>query len=316
MSDDNPSPDKTDALTDILRTIRLNASAYFCSDFKSPWGMAIDYQPKGLFHVVVEGSCCLQLDKKDTFITLEKGDIVAFPTGGGHVIRDSASSAALPGAQVLSEISAGGNPFLPSAESADASITLLCGSFQYDWSVNHPFLKDLPCFIHIQAKHSPELAWLRALLDVVALELRQQSAGAALMIDRLTEVLFIQLIRFHINHTGGGLGYITALADKQIGIALNHIHSEQGAHWTVERLGQTVAMSRTAFTEKFTKLVGMPPKNYLINWRMNKAKAYLQEGQKSMADIAQHAGYASEASFSKAFKQFFGDTPGSLRPKD
>jgi len=106
---------------------------------------------------------------------------------------------------------------------------------------------------------------------------------------------------------------MSALSDSKIGPSLNQIHAEEHAEWTVEKLANEAALSRSAFTERFIKLVGESPKTYLINWRMQKAKSKLESTELSMYEIAESAGYSSEAAFNKAFKQYFYATPGSLR---
>lgn len=302
-----------DALADVLRTIRLKTTTYFCTDFHAPWGMNVGQRKDGLFHVVVEGDCWLKLEHSETVIHLQEGDIVAFPTGGAHWISDQSHSRVLPGPSVVEQILAGDNPFAVQGQEEAKAITLMCGSFDYDSSINHPFLKDLPCFIHIKSSETPELDWLRSLVTVLSYESRVESPGSTVMVDRLTEVLFIQIMRAYTKSHVSKMGYMAALMDSQIGEALNAIHTEDEAYWTVERLGNHVAMSRTAFSEKFSKLVGIPAKTYLVNWRMQKAREHLQSGVKSMYEIAEIAGYSSEAAFSKAFKQFFGVSPGKVR---
>jgi AraC-like DNA-binding protein len=301
----------TDTLADVLKTIRLSGSAYFCSDFTSPWGMDIAADPQGLFHVIVNGSCYIQLNNSDAVIHLQQGDIVAFPTGGAHWISDDEKSPRLPGAEVVEKILAGDNPFISTVKTN----TVLCGSFAYDQSIKHPFLNDLPCFIHIEASQTPELEWLRDLVKVLSNEARNPSPGSSLIVDRLTEILFIQLMRHHMQHSMRDMGYMAALKDAQIGKALNLIHGEQEAVLTVERLADAVALSRTGFSEKFSKMVGIPAKSYLLNWRMQRAKMHLQDSNTKMVTVAENAGYASEASFSKAFKSFFSLTPGQVRKR-
>ena len=313
-----------DALADVLKAIRLSADTYFCSDFNAPWGMEIEASEQGMFHIVVENACWLKHVKEEgPPLHLSTGDIVAFPTGGAHWISDTPESPRRPGSDVVENILNGMNPFQPRAEKSSSAethaqelssaTTLLCGSFSYDSSIDHPFVRDLPCFIHIKASETPELAWLRSLVTVLANESRQPSPGSTVMVDRLTEVLFIQLMRTYMINSSNSAGYIAALADPQIGSALNLIHSEDNAYWSVERLGDAVSLSRTAFTEKFSRMVGMPPKTYLINWRMQKAKNQLEHSDTAMIYIAQGAGYSSEAAFSKAFKQYYDQPPGQVR---
>ncbi|MBL4910681.1 MAG: AraC family transcriptional regulator [Alteromonadaceae bacterium] len=312
----NRTPEPMDALADILKTLRISAKTFSCNDFSSPWGIQVDKSETGLFHVIISGSCWLTLGK-DKKIRLDTGDIVAFPTGGSHGISDMPESERLPGDKVVAQLLKQQNPFSCCEQKPNNITSLMCGSFTHDTSLNHPFLRDLPCFIHIKAVETPELEWLRMLMKVLACESRTPSPGSSVIIDRLTEVLFIQLLRTHIKNSPkencNNTCYLSALNDPQIGQALNLIHNENKAILTVEKLGSSVAMSRTAFTDKFSKLIGIPPKTYLLNWRMQKAKTKLATSQEQMFTIAQYAGYSSEAAFSKAFKHFFNITPGKVR---
>jgi len=309
-----------DALADILKTLRISTKTYSCNDFSSPWGMQIDKSDVGMFHVVISGSCWLTLGK-DKKIRLDTGDIVAFPTGGSHGISDMPESKRIPGETVVTQLLNHENPFACNTQKPDNITSLMCGSFTHDSTLNHPFLRDLPCFIHIKSVETPELEWLRMLMKVLACESTNQNPGSSVIVDRLTEVLFIQLLRTHIKNNAkeqcskNSMCYLSALNDPQIGQALNLIHSESSARLTVEKLGSSVAMSRTAFTDKFSRLIGIPPKTYLLNWRMQKAKTKLETSNAQMYDIAEYSGYSSEAAFSKAFKSFFNITPGKVRRK-
>lgn len=307
-----------DALTDILRTIRLHTSTYFCSNFNKQWGMDIPNGNAGLFHALVEGQCWLNLPNQSQPILISEGDIVAFPTGGEHRISHAPDAEALKANKVIEGIQSGQNPFYQEQEESKPESepvwnTLLCGAFEYDSSFKHPFIKDLPCFIHIKAKNTPELNWLRSLVYILSKESRIESPGSSVMVDRLTEVLFIQLLRTYMETSPQKEGYLNALNDQKVGKALNLIHSEESAELSVDSLAQQVALSRSAFSERFNRLVGEAPKPYLQRWRLEKAKRALRDNSLSTYAIALQSGYSSEAAFSKAFKQKFGDPPGKYR---
>lgn len=308
-----------DALTDILRTIRLHTSTYFCSNFNTQWGMNIPNGKAGLFHALIEGQCWLELPNSDRAILINEGDIVAFPTGGEHRISHAPGANTLKADQVVEQINTGNNPFFHAQDDLEPSPenvwnTLLCGAFEYDSSFKHPFIKDLPCFIHLIKSETPELEWLRSLVYILSRESRVESPGSNVMADRLTEVLFIQLLRTHMGKSQQESNYLSALSDQKIGKALNLIHSEETAELSVDTLAQQVSLSRSAFSERFNRLVGEAPKPYLQRWRLEKAKRSLRENAMSTYAIALQAGYSSEAAFSKAFKLKFGDSPGKFRP--
>ena len=133
-----------------------------------------------------------------------------------------------------------------------------------------------------------------------------------LLIDKLSEILFIHVIRSHVERCNDQ-GFIAALADIQIGKALSEIHGDPARQWSVERLAKTAGMSRSAFAERFSRLVEMTPMQYLTRWRMAQAKLRFQTTDHSVAQVAASCGYQSEAAFAKAFKKQFGYGPGHAR---
>ena len=306
----------TDALADVLQAVRLTANTYFCTDFRSPWGMDIPASEHGMFHAVIDGECWLRIDGETEVRHLVAGDIVAFPTGGAHWMSDSPNpdlQQHLLGGDVVQGILSGANPFEGDDDATQGNpMTLMCGSFAFDSSVSHPLIRDLPCFIQMNSQ-VPALAWVNSMIQVMSRESREASPGSQVVVDRLTEILFIELLRQYMRDQQQPSGYLSALHDKSIGQALNLIHGDAEGVLTVERLAEAVNLSRSAFTERFTHLVDQSPKQYLTDWRMHKAKAALQATDESMLLIAEQAGFSSEAAFSKAFKKFFRETPGSLR---
>jgi len=299
------------------------------------------YRPQGIFHTVVQGQCYLREGTSDEVILLQAGDAVGFPTGGIHWISDSPSSQHLTTENVVKvegdeelflvksgEVTAfaadsgrrGGNP--PTVLSTDSDspqdsqeTILLSVTMSYDSSVKHPFLKNLPCFIHGSPKSFGDqyLHRQEVLTNFLIQESFSSYPGTQLIFDHLTKVLFVQLLRVHMRKTKHSNGFLAALSDPHIGVALNLIHTETDQKWTVEALSRASAMGRTAFTQKFVDMVGDTPKSYLTNTRLMKAKAKLQNTNDSMFSIADSAGYASEAAFGKAMRKHFNKTPGELR---
>jgi AraC-like DNA-binding protein len=134
------------------------------------------------------------------------------------------------------------------------------------------------------------------------------------VVCRLVELLWVQVVRTHIATTPvASHGWLRALSDAQIGGALSLIHDKPAATFTVAGLAQAVGMSRSAFASQFTRLVGEPPLHYIARWRMLKASQLLKEDRLTLAEVANAVGYESEAAFSKAFKRWSGQAPGSYR---
>ncbi|MDA8658904.1 AraC family transcriptional regulator [Luminiphilus sp.] len=330
-----------DALSDLLKTIQLSAKIYVCRAVGGPWNMQVHYRPQGIFHTVVQGQCYLREGGSDDLVLLQAGDGVAFPTGGAHWISDSPGSQDLGAENVVKVIGDDGLLLLKTGEitvsapdsgpwgnasrmaapadgdsPGDDQVTiLLSGTLSYDSSLNHPFLESLPCFIQASSKSTADLHRHNVLTNLLIEESFGSYPGKRLMVDHLAEVLFVQLLRVHMRKMKQSSGYMAALSDPHIGVALNLIHTETDQKWTVEALSRASAMGRTAFTQKFVDMVGDTPKSYLTNTRLMQAKAKLKNTHDSMLSIAESAGYASEAAFGKAIKQHFNTTPGELRKK-
>jgi len=330
-----------DALTDLLKSIQLSAKAYICIGINAPWNLQFLYRPQGIFHIVVQGQCYLREGSSNEVILLQEGDGVGFATGGAHWISDSPSSQQLTAQNVVNvtndkdfllmkagEVTAfaaenghrGNNPKMRSSTGGDSpkvsqETVLLSVTVSYDTSVEHPFLKNLPCFMHASPKSYSELHLRRqeALANLLIEEATGPYPGNSLIVDHLTEIMFVQMLRVHMLRMKHSNDYLAALSDPNIGVALNLIHTETDQKWTVESLSQASAMGRTAFTQKFVDMVGETPKSYLTSTRLKKAKAKLQNTNDSMFSIAESAGYASEAAFGKAIKKHFNTTPGTLR---
>lgn len=328
-----------DALTQILKTIQLSAKTYICRGTGGPWNLQFQYRPQGIFHIVTQGQCYLREAGNDQLLHLQVGDGVAFPTGGAHWISNSPESQTLAAQNVITVkdnedlfLLKNGNVTAFSADSGprdnnsgemtacdnvqlkhEQQTVLVSGTLSYDSSIDHPFLKSLPCFIKAKTRSSDDLERLRVLTSLLVDESSRAYPGKLLMVDHLAEILFVQILRVAMGTMNQSSGYLAALADPYIGKALNLIHTETDQKWTVDSLRTASALGRTAFNEKFVELVGITPKAYLTNTRLMRARFRLQNSNDSTISVAEDAGYASPAAFSKAIKRHFNKTPGELR---
>lgn len=245
-------------------------------------------------------------------IPLHCGDLVAFPHGDAHALVDSPDGIALPAEHIIEgqnldnygPVVYGGNG-LPA--------TILCGYFRYDRENRHPLLAALPPLIHIRQADSYEFTWLQTALNFMIHETRTARPGAEVVVDRLVEVLFIQMVRAYIEQSQMPAGILAAICDKQIGAALHQMHHAPAHAWTLDSLARHAGMSRSAFVSRFNQLVNQTPMQYLTFWRMQKARKLLTEARLSTSAVAELVGYQSEAAFSKAFKKVVGTGPGAFR---
>lgn len=315
-----------DALSDILKATRWSASTYFSSAGEGPWCMQVLYRPQGIFHAILKGRCYLSQSGNPDIIVLEEGDVIAFPTGGEHRISGTVKSLKLsprsviklPGDDDVMVFKHGAVNFSRRGpdEHSTESVLWLSGTMSYDTSIQHPLLKELPCAIHVGQQEKDVHQILQSVISVLVNENKEETPGAELTTNRMTEVLFLQLLRCHMQRSIQPAGYFAALSHRHIGVALNLIHTESDGSLTVESLCDAAAMSRTRFNACFTQLVGETPKAYLSNTRLLRAKTKLQDSPEPLASIAEAAGYSSDSSFSKAVKKRFGMTPGELRKSD
>ena len=287
---------------------------YFRCDFRAPWGMKIEPTPVAEFHLITRGQCWLRLASRTQPLALQAGDIVVFPHGEGHTLLDSPHRRAVPAGQIVAEqdLTQYG-PVVYGGKGLPAEI--LCGYFEFDREARHPLVAALPPLIHIRGTDAHDFAWLQSVISLITQETRKPRPGADAVVNRLAEVLFIQVLRAHIARANVPSGILAAIADKQIGAALAHLHNAPEKPWSVASLGKHVAMSRSAFSARFTRLVGTPPMEYLASRRMEKARELLSGRGMNAATVAEKVGYASEAAFSKAFKRIVGASPGAFRRK-
>ncbi|HEY5959346.1 MAG TPA: AraC family transcriptional regulator [Polyangiaceae bacterium] len=185
---------------------------------------------------------------------------------------------------------------------------------RFDDADRHPLLGALPPVIHVQRHQWTDVTWLKPTIDWILREIGTEHDGSKAIANRLLELLWMQLIRAHLASTGiASRGWLRALSDAQIGEALGIIHDQPGMRFTVSSLAHAVGMSRSAFACQFTRLVGEPPLHYIAQWRMLRAAQLLKGDRHSLAEISLAVGYESEAAFSKAFKRWAGQAPGSYR---
>ncbi len=298
-----------DVLGDVLRFLRLRGSVYFSACFCSPWGMEMARDSRAAFHLIVRGNAWLKLESRPEPFQLKAGDIVLFPTGAPHLITDQPGRECIPGTRVVEAYQSGEALFEGSDESSD----VVCGYVEFDRSQSHPFLDNLPEFIHITADMRSRFAWLDSVLKQIAFESENLQPGKDVLIDRFTEILFIQIIRSYAENEAVQENYLSALMDTPLSKALSLIHLEPEKSWTIDMIANAVGLSRSVFYKRFNDYVGMPPMQYLFEWRMMKAKDKIESTQKSLQRVAEEVGYQSDSAFQKAFKRFFSRTPASLR---
>ncbi len=302
-----------DVLTDIMLALRLKGRLYFRTELTAPWGIYVPPQQNvARFHIVIRGNGWLKVDDIDESVPMANGDLVIIPHGAGHDIVDAPTTPSRPLDMVLSEVDYAGVGALVYG-GGGMGCSLVCGEFAFDSEVFNPLMDNLPPVMHVQGNESYNTTWLDNTLGFIAHEAATEQTGASAIIDRLAEIIFIQVIRAYVNASDPHIPFLAALGDPLMRNALSLIHEQPELNWSVADLGQAIGMSRTAFSNRFGELVGMTPYQYLTTVRMQRAAQHLQTTDEPIVEVAETVGYESEAAFSTAFKRHFGVRPGKYR---
>jgi AraC-like DNA-binding protein len=318
-----------DVLSEVLRAVRLTGAIYFDVNARAPWvaetpsmsAICVNVMPEAqhviAFHIVLEGGCFAQVgDESEPPVWLGAGDAVLFPQGDEHVMTTERGRRAEPNLDMYYRPADQPLPFVVKefpGGGTGAESRFVCGYLGCDRRPYNPLLNALPRTLHIRCPQGS--ANLTCDLIRVALEERRSGrAGGESVLEKLSELMFVQALRQHIEEAPEGeRGWLSGLRDRHVGAALKLIHGRPAEDWTLERLAKEVGLSRSAFAERFGHFVDEPPMRYLGRWRMQLAARALERPGMSIAQAAAEVGYQSEAAFNRAFKKFVGAPPGEWR---
>ncbi len=300
-----------DVLTDVLTTFELKGWLSSRRELAPPWRYDFAPSKDSMFHVLSFGGAYLQIEGAAAPIRVEDGDVLLFPTGHPHSLYDN------PLSPLTRIVHLDYNPQrghqVVDSEGEGAKLLMLCGAFHFAYPSAFPLLHRLPKLIHISGAQGRLEQGFADIVRLIARESASQRPGAEVVLRRLSELLFIQIIRLWIDQQAeASVGWVAALRDQPISAALGLIHQSPAHKWTVNELAEAVALSRSAFSARFTELVGEPPMTYLTRWRMLRATRLLKN-EVSMEIIAELLIYESEAAFRKAFKREIGIPPAQYR---
>ena len=303
-----------DVLSDVLGTLGLRSRLFCRSELGAPWAMAFAASKLAHFHIVERGGAWLQTQGRRSPLALAPGDLVVIAAGQNYRLADQ------PG---LNDAAAIGFPatgvpercvLLRQGQGQPTSV-LVCGSFSFDEAEDHPLLALLPKVMLLRAGASQSQTWLEPMTRFLSAEAAAMQPGAETIVSRLTDILFVQVMRAWLAEQPGQPSWLSGLSDPRVGPALALIHERPGDAWSVAKLAAKVGLSRSPFTVRFACVVGEPPQAYLTRVRMQRAARLIRQNHASLGQIALAVGYESESSFSKAFKRQHKITPGQFRKK-
>jgi AraC-like DNA-binding protein len=331
-----------DVLSDVLRVVRLSGAVFFTADFSSPWAiespipemLASAVMPNAecvvLFHILVDGECEV-VCQRHPLMAMEGGDVIVFLRGDQHTMRSRGAVAVTPLASVFSP-HVHDEPAQFSFGGGGRTSRFVCGYLNCDQRFG-PLVEALPTMLLVRARDDYSTieavdasgrratvvpqgsgTWLGTTLKFTINEAKAARPGNAAMLGRLTELMFVEILREYMQRLPASEGgWLAGLNDAHVGKALRLLHADPVRNWTVDELAREVAVSRSVLAQHFTELVGETPMRYLANWRMQLAKQMMREGTRNIQEVATRVGYESEAAFNRAFKRATGSPPATWR---
>jgi AraC-like DNA-binding protein len=326
-----------DTLSSLLRAVRLHGAVFYRVQAISPWvteappaRQVIPVVMPGAehlieFHGVVEGSCWGGIAGEDA-VRLESGDVILFPQGDPHVMssapRMRAPSTAMdrylsprpPQLPYVLCMSAGESGTAAPASRPGEGATLVCGFLGFDARPFNPLLASLPRVLHVPGSALGADSWVPTLMRTAVAESHAKRPGGEAILERMSEMLFVEVLRRHIDSLPAGhTGWLAGMRDPAVGRALSLIHEKPSEAWTLERLGEQAGLSRSSLHERFVYFIDQPPMQYVAQWRMQVAAGLLRDTNAKLSKVATDVGYESEEAFSRAFKRIAGVSPGAWR---
>jgi len=329
-----------DILSDVLRSVRLRSAVFYFVSGEGDWvaeapasreiadAVMPDAEHVIEYHVVTAGQCWAAITGEQPR-KLKHGDVILLPQGDAHVVSSSPGMRANPGVDRYFEMQRNRRPFrvhysngaVPVSVDRDGAglsefrtpaqaTTLVCGFIGIDARPFNPLLATLPRLLHLHGAGGRSEQFAQLAAEESALK----RPGSEALLERLSEMMFVDAIRRHVEQLPEqSTGWLAGLRDRFVGRALALLHERPSAEWTVEELSKQVGLSRSAFHDRFVELIGQPPMQYLTQWRMQAASRLLRDTRASVASVALDVGYDSEAAFARAFKRAAGVPPAAWR---
>jgi AraC-like DNA-binding protein len=329
-----------DTLSDLLRAVRLRGALFYYIEGTSPWvaetprakeiipGIMPGVEHMIEFHGIAKGSCWGAIAGESP-MRLEAGDFIVFPQGDAHVLSSAPGLRAQnPDKGVFFTPHPPQLPFALSVKGSDITslataridgggrerATIVCGFLGLDARPFNPLLAALPRVIQVTGSTLGADSWVTTFMRAAVAESSQRRPGGEAVLERMSEMLFVEVLRRHIDSLSPDeTGWLAGMRDPAVGRALSLLHEKPGEPWTLERLSHEAGLSRSSLHERFVQFIGQPPMQYLTQWRMQVASGLLRDTKAKVIDVAFDVGYESEAAFSRAFKRAAGVAPGAWR---
>jgi AraC-like DNA-binding protein len=312
-----------DALSDLLNVLRFSGGVFLDATFRAPWCVYSQVTEEdcapgtvtaaGLigFHYVLEGT----LDVRVTDAPVRRcgpGDLIVITRNDRHLVGSDLSLLPQPAEPLVRKAGEDALAYIDFGDGAVCS-RFVCG-YLASAVRDHPLLEAMPALLVCHMRARPCAEWFESSLRYAARAQSTRQAGAQVLLARLSELLFVEAVREFIEALlPQATGWLAALRDPPLARALAALHARVAHPWTTEQLAEEALLSRSAFAERFTSTLGMPPMTYLTRWRMLLACRQLRESPTPIGRIAAEVGYESESTFTRAFTREIGVSPGAYR---
>lgn len=313
-----------DALSDVLRVMRLKGGVFLHGQFHDPWCISVKISPQNCsrylgetahvipYHFVLEGRMHVRTPDGQEF-EMQPGETVMFPRNDLHVMGSDLSRPAVPSRDFVQKPIDGGLTRMMIG-SGTTPTRIVCGFLGAERIDGNPIVGALPPALRLDVRAGSAGEWIRTTFHHAAEQIAAGRLGSEVVMSRLSELLFVEAIqRYAESMPEGQTGWLAGLRDPYVSRALAVLHARLADPWTVDTLGRDVGLSRSALADRFVEVLGMPPMHYLATWRIHVAAHELINSKKPIAEIAAEVGYESEASFTRAFKRAMTMPPAAWR---
>ena len=313
-----------DPLWEVLGAVRMTGGVFLDAQFTAPWCVSATmemadfqlYLPNTqqvvAYHYVISGRMEVSTLAGAEPMVIGPGQAVLLPRNDGHIVGSELHPSPIHVKQLLQPGEGGGLAKIVHG-GGDEPTHIFCG-FLGSNQFRNPLFETLPPMLKIDLASAGSSEWVEASWAFAIQGLQQGRVGSGAVMSRLSELMFVEAVRnYAASLPTGQKGWLSGMRDAAIGRTLALMHGKPGHPWTAEELAGAVAMSRTAFSDRFAALVGAPPMRNLTSWRMQLAQEKLREGSQSVAQIAYEVGYEAEEAFTRAFKREIGSPPATWR---
>lgn len=313
-----------DALSELLRAAKISGAMFFDGLCAAPWCVR---SPRAQtfsryvgsptsriveFHLVTAGRAYIRVGAETT--SLAAGDIAMLPHGDEHFMGNGAPSEIVDGAEGIEQFLTGKLTVTRLGAGSGEETRLICGYLACEAGLIQPVLEGLPRVVRVSIRADGYGELLEGMVRQAVELARSAAPGSKVIVARLAEVLFTEVLRRYVlSLPPGRTGWLAAAADPAVGRALAALHARPERDWTLEELAETAGLSRSTLSERFARCLGQAPMAYLADWRLELAAEALRTTSRSVLQVACHVGYESEAAFNRAFKRRFALPPARYR---